>query len=297
MAVSTRDDLAKRRWNRPIWVALIVVSGLMVGSLAYGYVLQGPHVLELMVDRLSGARTLQVQQTVTVEATEVDQDAVTVPELLRYAFPDRFRSDANYGQSQRILVSAKGKLLTVVDGRWRAGQASRYDGYKDLLLLHSRPMIHKALLAHGIDVGITSLGRFENQIFYVIGARYPDVSVSQVWVDKERFVPLRWIIVDPADATVRTVFVYQDWRPLEWRKGRFMWYPQQVNVYDGQRLIRRIAVTGIQAGVDLPNQLWDTAYLQSQFEPEPPTADTGQPEVQVDEMQEVIKSFQKKFEP
>ena len=300
MLVCTRQDLAApaNHWLvRAVWSALVVVVGLMAASLVYGYVLQGPHVLELMVDALSGANTLQVDQTVTINEPDLTQTPLTVEETLRYAFPDRFRSDIRFGATQRIFVSNKGKLLTVVDGKWQADRSSRFDGYKDLLLLHSRSMMHKALLAQGVDVGITSLGRFENRIVYVIGARYPDMSESQIWVDKERFVPLRWINVDPVDATVRTIFDYREWRQLKWRKGRTMWYPRQIDIYDGQRLIRRIVVDNIQAGIDLAPQLWDTLYLQAQFEPDLPSEDPIQPDTPVDEVQEAIESFQKKFEP
>jgi len=282
---------------RVAWVALIVVFGLTAVPMVYGYVLQGPHVLELVVDKLSGGKTLLVEQEVTIDEPDLAAHPFTLKETVAYAFPDRFRSEAQHEQTHRIFVASRGEYLSVIDGKWQVARPNRFDRYKDLLLFHSRPMLHEVLLKFGVDVGVTSLGRFENRIAYVIGARYPDESVSQVWVDKELFLPLRWLNVDPVDPAQDMEFIYRKWRKIEWRKGRTMWYPAQIETYYQQRLIRTINVKKIQVDSDLSPQLWDVAYLQSIYVPEQSPVDALQPANEVDEVQQAIESFQKKFEP
>lgn len=286
-----------RRYLQVACGTLIAVFGLTAVPLVYGYVLQGPHVLELMVDKLSGSKTLLVEQEVTIDEPDLAAHPVTVQETVSYAFPDRFRSEAQYEQTHRIFVASRGEYLSVIDGKWQVARPNRFDRYKDLLLFHSRSMLHEALLNFGVDVGVTSLGRFENRIAYVIGARYPDASVSQVWVDKELFLPLRWLNVDPVDPAQDLEFIYRKWRKIEWRKNHFMWYPAQIETYYQQRLIRTIEVTRIQVDGDLSPQLWDVAYLQSLYVPEQSPVDGQQPANEADEVQQAIESFQKKFEP
>ena len=271
-------------------VAIVLVAVTMAGA----YVLQGAHVLELMVQTLSKskAKTLQVEQVVTIEDPESADHSVTVSETLAYAFPDRFRSDARFEQTHRIFVSARGEHLSIVDDKWQADQPNRYDRYKDLLLLHSRSLLHKALLTYGVDVGTTSLGRFEDRIVYVIGARYPDDSVSQVWVDKEFFLPLRWLSADPENPTASMEFIYR-----RWRKNGELWYPAQIETYYQKQLIRTILASKVQVDSALSPELWDVAHLKTLYLPEAAPTDSEQPEADVDGVQQAIESFQKKFEP
>jgi hypothetical protein len=278
-------------------LVVIVAFGLVVPPAVYGYVLQGPHVLELVVAKLSGPKTLLVEQEVTIDEPDLAAHPVTLRETVAYAFPDRYRSEAQYEQSHRIFVTSRGEHLSVIDGKWQMGQPNRFDRYKDLLLFHSRSMMHEALLKYGVDVGVTSLGRFQGRIVYVIGTRYPDESVSQVWVDKELFLPLRWLNVDAVDPALDMEFIYANWRKIQWRKSRVIWYPTRIETYYQQRLIRTIVIDRIQVDNALSPQLWDLAHLQSIYAPDQSPVEDEQPANQVDVVQQAIESFQKKFEP
>lgn len=284
--------------NRRSFILAVCWAGFMAGvvfgntSLVHGYVLQGAHVLELVVRTLSKAKTVQVEQEVTILDPGLAEEPVALTEILTYAFPDRFRSDARFAETHRIQVSARGEHLVVVDGKWKTGAPNRFDRYKDLLLLHSRSLLQKALWDYGVDVGITSLGRFEGRIVYVIGAQYPDESVSQVWVDKELFLPIRWLNVDSLDPTLRMEFIYR-----QWRKTQEMWYPSQIDTHDQLRLIRTIRVGRIQVDGELSADLWDPGHLKSIFAPEAAVGDEELSGGDVDEVQQAIEAFQKKFEP
>jgi len=278
-------------------VVVIAVLSLGQAPLVYGYVLQGPHVLELMVDKLIGPKTLLVEQEVTIDEPDLAAQPVTLRETVAYAFPDRYRSEAQYDQTHRIFVTSGGEHLSVIDGKWRMDQPNLFDRYKDLLLFHSRHLMHEALLKHGVDVGVTSLGRFEGRIVYVIGAHYPDESVSQVWVDKELFLPLRWLNVDQGDPDLDMEFIYRNWRKIQWRKDHVIWYPTRIETFYQQRLIRAITIDRIQADNALSPELWDLDYLRSKYVPDQPPVEVEQPADEVDEVQQAIESFQKKFEP
>ncbi|RJQ66074.1 MAG: hypothetical protein C4519_26265 [Desulfobacteraceae bacterium] len=270
---------------------LLVLSCIAIAAPfpAGGYTLQGPHVLELMVQTLSGAQTLRVVQQVIVEDSSIADHPLEVKETLFYSFPEKFRSDGWFENTHRIHVAVSNEMVTIVDGRRTSDAATPFDRYKDLLLHRSRKLLYKKLLSHGVDVEKTSLGRFGERIVYVLGAQYPDESVSQLMVDKESFLPMRWLNVLSADPEERLEFIYGDWQ----KKGD-VWYPMQIESYYNRRLIRRTRLLDIEVNAKLSAEIFDMAHLRSAY----PLADQvipPSPPSSSDEVQRTIEEFQKKF--
>jgi len=274
----------------------LCIAGLW-NSPAHGYVLKGPHVLDLMTHKLAGAKTLLVDQQVIIEDPAVAGQTIELSEKLSYIFPDRFRSEIQHADSHRIQVLSQGQALTIVDDTIASEQEGRFDRYKDLLLYNSRQLLHKMLYTHGVDVGITSLGRMDDHIVWVVGANYPDVSVSQVWVDKERFVPLRWINVFPSEnadgGSDRVEFVYSNWQNLDG-----VWYPMQIETYHNGKPVRRVRVVKVQANAVIPGESLNISHLMTVYKKaDAAHPDDAPPATGVDEVQQTIEDFRKKFEP
>jgi len=293
--------LLRRRTCR--WIAAGVCILWIWASPAAGYVLKGPHILELMVEKLAGVQTLQVEQKVLVDDPDLSKEPVELDETLRFILPGQFRSDIRYEDTHRIHVHTHGSDLTIVDDLIVDDRGGRFDRYKDLLLYTSRHTLHRALLIHGVDVGVTSLGKMEDRIVYVIGAAYPDDSVSQLWVDKERLLPLRWInVFAPTDDSAepeRLEFVYRNWQNVDGA-----WYPMEIETLHHQQSVRRIRASKVQANPVIAGELLDivhlkTVYKEKEVPPqngEMPDADAD-PDADVDEVQRTLEDFRKKFEP
>lgn len=266
-----------------------------IGS-TVAYVLEGPQVLELMVNKLKGPTTLHVFQQVTIEDPLVAPQPVTLTENLYYLYPDRFRAETQHTDTQRILVSTPDQVLTIVDNTIASQQEGRFDRYKDPLLFLSHDLLHGILSNHGVDIGVTSLGRWDDQLAWIIGAQYPDESHSQVWIDKERFFPLRWISILsgrlPSQEPDRLEFVYRNWQ-----KQGGVWYPHLIETYHNQQRIRVARVQEIRANVTLQAEMFDIAHLMSIY----PSADVQnqeqQDQTQMDEVDRTLDDFKKKFEP
>lgn len=288
--------------RRGCHTAGLVVSLCVVGlwvTPANGYVLKGPHILDLVIRKLAGAKTLQVEQSVMVEDPTIAGQPIELQETLRYIFPNHFRSDMQLETTHRIFVFSRGRALTVVDGGVIPDRGGRFNRYKDLFLYNSRHLLHSALSAHGVDVGVTSLGLMEDRVVFVIGANYPDDSVSQVWVDKERFLPLRWINVisseDTELAPERLDFVYRNWQNVD-----SVWYPMQIDTFHNQVPIRQIRVTKVQANGAISGELMNIPHLETLYkQDESPSSEDGAPasDVDVDEVQRTLEEFRKKFDP
>ena len=300
----TGSDRAMRGLKAGVVVTCLLALAMfwcLGGGTAAGYVLQGPFVLELMAKKLEGASTLKVTQQVTIEDPTVSAEPLTLSETLSYIFPSQFRSEMVYQDSQRIHVVSHGQELTIVDGRITAAPDGRFDRYKDLLLYNSDRLLYKTLAENGVDVGVCSLGHSGDQIVYVIGARYPDDSVSQLWVDKDEFLPLRWLTVrqspgasEPGD---RWEFVYTGWQKVD---GVF--YPFNIQTYHNGQHIRSIRVSKVDANAVIDAQSMDIAHLRALYrEPEPPPAvqQQSQPDGRpgVEEAQPAIEGTKRKIKP
>ena len=286
--------------RRGCCTAGLVVSLCVVGlwvTPASGYVLKGPHIIDLVIRKLAGAKTLQVEQSVMVEDPTLAGQSIELQETLRYIFPNQFRSDMQLENTHRIFVFSQGRALTVVDGAITPDRGGRYNRYKDIFLYNSRHLLHKALSTHGVDVGVTSLGRMEDRVVFVIGANYPDDSVSQVWVDKERFVPLRWINVISSEDTElepeRFDFVYRNWQNVDG-----VWYPMQIDTFHNQVPIRQIRVSKVQANGVIPGELMNILHLETLYKQvEAPSSEDEAPASDMDEVQRTLEEFRKKFDP
>jgi hypothetical protein len=270
-------------------LVLICLTLFLPAAPAGAYVLKSGHILQLMAGSLGKARQLSINQRLVVFDPFIANGKIELPETVHYLFPFKFRSDINSDAIHRIHIAAGRAALTVTDRKITSETGSLFDRYKDLLLLRSRQLLERYLEELGIDTGITSLGRFNETLALIIGARYPDESVSQVWVDKATFRPLRWIIKTD-EPLVREFEI----RYLQWQAIGDDWYPWRVECYENQMLVRMIAVEQVSTEKGLAPEMFDIAALKRQFE-EPVTLRPPEESRPVNEVQDTIDSFRKRF--
>ena len=273
-----------------LFIALTLVMIQRYCTVVEAYVLQGPHILTLMIQNLGKAKRLLVSQRVIIHDTAVGRDRPEVEETVRYAFPETFRSDIFSETTQRIYVFAKGVELTVIDERASIGGETRFDQYKDILLFHSRIMLAERLSAAGIDVSISSLGRFEGKIAFVVGGEYPDETRSQVWIEKETFRPLRWILksgsAENPNGTLE--FRYKNWQQFDTAV-----YPMQIEFVQDGILVRQIQVDTVTVDPVFVENLFNIDYLQSRYLPKIPEKQEAE---KLNEVQKAIEEFKKRYE-
>lgn len=299
---------------------------------AFGFVLLGPHILGLMTEKMGQAESLYISQKVTFynitpppataeskEETGITEEdigpsrndsgaesppvlagdepprtIVEMEESLRYLFPEAFRSDIITDDNQRIHVYVNGEALTVIGGTSRTTPQARFDFYKDLLLIRSRPELVDRLTQLNVNVSVSSLGRFEGRICFVVGAQYPDESRNQIWVDQENFRPLRWIIRTGAGGFQDDLMEvrYLDW----WQLKDNFWYPMRIEFYEDNVLVREMKVQRYEVDASISRELFNIEQLRSMYPQAPPVlSDTGESE-SVSDVQQAIEEFSKMFE-
>jgi hypothetical protein len=292
------------------------------------YVLQGPHAIDLMIEKLGNAKSLFVSQKLifyrvgspstaeqpatprdsnpsldsadsdfTAQDLQPDESSVTpqeqeLEESLRFVFSKAFRSDATSVQSERIYVFDGVKDLTIADGKIIPAATNRFDLYKDLLLYRSRPALTERLFELGVDVSVSSLGRFEDKIAIVVGADYPDESLSQIWIDKETFLPIRWIIKDSNGFASDTLEIrYNGW----WKVGKTR-YPSRIEFYQDGNLVRTSQAEKFEEDATFSKTLFDIEHLKMVYplESAQPIQSPGSEEPS--EVQKTIEEFKRIYE-
>jgi len=255
---------------------------------ANAYVLQGQHLLELMTQNFKKSKRLLVSQQLVLYDNSGSKSTVELNETLRYDFPETFRSDILSENVKRIHVLSKGTALTVIDGKAAIESETRYDRYKDIMLYNSRALLEKRLSSLGVDFTISSLGRFQGQPAYVLGAQYPDETAPQIWLDKDTFRPIRWVITgkvadNPED--------FLEVRYLEWQRVHKTWYPMRVEFYKNDILVRQINVDNIEAAPDFPEDLFNIDHLKSIYRLDTAAVPDQGAEKELNEVQETIEKF------
>ena len=259
----------------------------------HAYVLHGYHLLDLMRREMGTARSLEVIQKLTIQESVLPTEAVAVQETVSYRFPVSFRSEFASAAGEHIQIFSNGRALTIVDGRIVSDTESELDHYKDIFLFNTRELLINRLSQLGVAADVSSVGRFQGRIAYVLGAQYPDETVPQLWLDKETFRPMRWLL-KPASAGNLSEAI--EVRYGDWRKLSSIWYPERIEFYQGDRLLRRMQVQRTRVNPEFSNRLFDVAYWKSIYPyaaaPPPAQGESGDK----NDIQRTIDRFRKLFE-
>jgi outer membrane lipoprotein-sorting protein len=246
-----------------------------------------------MTQNLGKATSLLVSQTLVIHDTSPEKVGLELSETLRYVFPDTFRSDMISENIYRIHVLSKGKTITVIDGKIADKSDECYDRYKDILLFRSREMLKDKLSLLGVDITVSSLGRFQGKPAYVLGAQYPDETIPQVWLDKDTFRPFRWIITKQTGENRENSL---EVRYSEWKQAHHIWYPMRIEFFMTGILVREIHVQNIEVNPSFSEELFDIGNLKSLYPQAAPGEQEQKNKEDLNEVQKTIEDFKKLYE-
>jgi outer membrane lipoprotein-sorting protein len=274
-------------------IFFIVAIVICLYAPANAYVLPGPYILELMTRNLGKAKSLLVSQILVIHDDTPQKSRVELSETLRYVFPEMFRSDTLSEQVHRIHVLSKDKAVTVIDGKVADESDNRYDRYKNILLFKPGKMLQDKLSLLGVNVTVSSLGRFQGKPAYVLGAQYPDETTAQIWLDKDTFRPFRWIMTSK-DGKSRENSL--EVRYVQWQKVQNTWYPMRIEFFMAGILVREIHVQNIKVNPSFSKNLFDIKHLKSLYPQGPPAEQEQKNKKDLNEVQKTIEDFKKLYE-
>ena len=186
--------------------------------------------------------------------------AATFTQKIMIGMPGVTRIAVLGNNREFVRVRSQSETVTVADGQVIPSTVSIFDFYLDLLSFRSREMMQERLLQMGIDVSVSSLGRFKDQPVFVVGAKYPDLTVSQIWIDKETFLPVRWV---DASEQIGGAYKIMDAVFRNWQKIEKTWFPMAIDFSKGDKLIRKLTITKVDINAIMDASEFDIWQIKS----------------------------------
>lgn len=218
----------------------------------------GREVLQRMHDGYSGKwyKTLTFKQQTTQWRQDGSQNVSSWFESLRYA--------PGVGAQLRIDMgdpAAGNGVVYTADSTWvvRGGKltATRPQGNEFLPLIEGvylQPVERtlRELAGTGIDFGKVGAARWENRPAWIVGATSAaDSTLPQFWVDTERNVVVRMILVPAPNTPVMDIHLDR-YVPLAGG-----WLATKIEMYVGGKPRQFEEYSDWRAGMDLPDSLFD----------------------------------------
>ncbi len=237
---------------------------LCSGSETGAYILSGSHILQLMLQNIGKSEGLLIEQQLKIlnemQQDDSQADFIELPETLSFSFPRKFRSDIIAKNIQRTIIISQKGAWSLTDGSISEYFETRFDFYKDIFLYNSREFLEKRLSLLGVNIDISSFGRFQGRTTYVIGAKYPDESAPQVWFDKETFMPLRWIITGKTPENPEDFF---EIRYHNWQKINKRWYPMLIEFFHNNNKLREIKAVNVITAPSFKKNIFNIESIRS----------------------------------
>jgi hypothetical protein len=100
-----------------------------------------------------------------------------------------------------------------------------------------------------VDVNVDTITRFHSRLAVVLGAKSWERDRPQFWLDKDRFLPLRLMLLDGKSLV--------DIMWIKWgTKVGGDWFPATLEVRRDGKVLERCEVTEVESGVSMPKKLF-----------------------------------------
>jgi hypothetical protein len=277
----------------PMKVFVRVALGVFVLALAVhadAYVLPARQILTFMLERVVGGNTLVVSQKAVMYDSGLEGGMQEIQETLYFKYPGRFRSEMNAGGLRKVHVRGPDGVLVIMDDKIMGESEGPLDRFSAPFLHKRQAPLAQELAELGIDLGTVTLGRFEDKVAFVIGARYPDETVPQLWIEKDSFRPIRFI-PGGRDGAPAGEIVYSDYRSV----GKRGEYPARILFYERGNLVRMNVMESLEVNVEVDDALFDVTSLRNLYEPVNPS-EPSEPASELDEVKKTIRDFRKIYE-
>jgi hypothetical protein len=274
-----------------ICIALVWASiGAAFPLPVHAHILEGKHILYLMLEKMSLPGSSLLHRQVTHYDPDTGEVVAEGRETLRFRMPEQFRSEMEADGLSRIYAASGDRSVIVINNRVIAETDLWTDYCKNIFWYRSLDRLEYFLESVDMDVSVSSLGRFQGQIAFVIGDVYPSESSPQLWVTRETFRPLRWLFQaeDPASGSPALEFRFG-----EWKQYSGIGFPSRIEFFVDQRLIRSVSVDTATTSPTLTPELFDIDHIQRQFESDGNDAAGDEPDA---EIQRRIDDFKRIYE-
>lgn len=189
-----------------------------------------------------------------------------VVERLLFQSPGSSRREIELPEGMRIEIRDNDKYLTKIPGQPdKAGKApidllhDQVTTYPPLDDTRATERLLKDMRALNINPEVVSFARFDGRVAYLIGSKPWEENKAQLWLDKDTLLILRVVMVAPTAAGAKPDEKPRktDVRYLGWGSAvGGNWFPQTIEVWDGDRLVRRSITKNVERNVSFDATLF-----------------------------------------
>ncbi len=253
-------------YNKNIFFLRLIgaVLFILISCPAYGYILTGSQVLELVSGKLGKAKDLTITQKTILYDEKLEGGSLELTETALYRSPDKFRAEIQSETTSKIHIASFDNALVVIDGKIVSEFESGFDHYKDIFAFKERMILQKRLQMLGLDTSKVRLERYNGSVVYVIGQHeaYGEVF-PQLYVDKKTFLPVKWLLRG-------TTLFGEVAEPMEvvffdWKKHKRIKFPERIEFYKNQILVKEIRVEKIDINTGVDEALFDFEALKEEY--------------------------------
>ena len=244
---------------------------LLLAGTAAAYVLPPSYVLNRYYAlRDEELESFQIELETRLIGPQHEGGEQTVQERWSLGLPLKFRSEQELPRGTRIQLISRGKRLLLEPGKTLGESPALFD---PLIHPFTRATVrgsdktYKAgdlllsdLGTAGIDTTTTGLTRMGERVAVIIGATEQQQDKSQLWIDKERFVPLRILLVEGTKDSPRLREVrYLNYPGIG---GKHRWFPRTIEIRENGRLVQASEVKSISGKKRIDRALFDLEALR-----------------------------------
>lgn len=246
---------------------------LCVPLSASGYILSAKFIIKMMLQANHRIHDVKIEQTATLFDEDADHEGYKAPSVLYLKFPDSLRLDITLSYEKETVIHSNGETLTVVDGNLVSEVPDVRSVLKEFFITRSVDEVIEFLHAKHVNTERMGLGRFNGKIVYIIGAKEWETESPQLWIEKDSFLPLRFIAEERKEDCVFILEVrYLDYKSI----GRAYRYPSVIEFYHDNNLTLRYETENVVVNTSLPDSLF---HMNRISENNPHISNNGKQEI------------------
>ena len=166
--------------------------GLAASVPALAYIPPSDFLIGKLADKRHTMKGVEITGIRSFPGKSFDSSRGDVGEKIWATIDGLWRVERHATKGDSIEVSdGKRRVEVGPDGKVAPAVADDKPLERLLLIGGSKDDYLKAIDGYGIDRSTVSLARIDDHICWLIGAKDPDAQVPQLWIDKDRLVPLQ----------------------------------------------------------------------------------------------------------
>ena len=230
--------------------ALIISLSLI--SAGFAYVLSAEQMLGPFLKAYRDFHSVRIDMETTIYGDLYDEKRGREQLLIKEG--GLFRSERQFPQGDTVLVQDGRRAVTLGVETLRSGARRIETVFPTIFFQKSVVDLLNALAFLGVDIQTVGIDRIDRKIVFTIGRNLAEGPGSQLWIEKERRIPLRFVGVGISGGeTVVLRAEYLDYR----QTNEDFWFPARIEYYSNDTLSAVSILRNISVNENLSETLFE----------------------------------------